>query len=304
MARRRRANLGRMIARMPDTPVLLQREPWLRAWEVRCRRFPPAIRFARPWATVPVSVTGTACALHCAHCNGHYLAGMRTLADPAVERASSLLVSGGCDREGRVPVLPHMAAILAAGAGKRLNWHVGLVDEETVLAIKPFVDVVSFDLVGDDETIRQVYGLERSVDDYVRTYQMLRRHVRVIPHLTVGLLGGRLQGERQALALLKDLGAEALVFLVLIPTPGTAYEDRQPPAVEDVIDLLAEARLAFPETPLLLGCMRPSGEYRERLDALAVQAGVNVLVNPARSAVDVARQLGLAVEWSDECCVL
>ncbi len=275
-----------------------------RAWEVRKEHFPLQIRFDRPSGTTPVSVTGTACALRCAHCNGHYLEGMHALDDPAVARARSLLISGGCDRSGQVPVLAHLEAIRRVGAGKRLNWHVGLVDEETVRAIAPLVHTISFDMVGDGQTVREVYGLERTVEDYVATYRLLQRHVRVVPHLTVGLLGGELSGERQALALLQELGAEAIVFIVFIPTPGTAYAERQPPAVDVVADLLAEARAMFPETPLLLGCMRPKGEHRDRLDALAVQVGVNAIVNPARTAVVEAERLGLAVEWGDECCVL
>lgn len=116
-----------------------------------------------------VSVTGRGCALRCAHCNEHYLAGMRSLDDPALARARSLLISGGCDLRGRVPILPHLEAIARAGAGKRLNWHVGLIDEETMCAIAPYVDTISYDLVGDDETIREVYGLEKTVADYIAT---------------------------------------------------------------------------------------------------------------------------------------
>ena len=279
-------------------------ERWQQAWEVRCQRFAPRIQFDRPSATLPVSVTGTACALHCAHCDAHYLTGMRRLTDPALERARSLLISGGCDLQGRVPVLPHLASILRAGAGKRLNWHVGLIDEETVRAIEPYVDVVSFDMVGDDETIREVYGLERTVADYVATYRMLRRHVRVVPHVTVGLWGGEMHGEQQTLRLLQELGAEAVVFIVFIPTSGTRYADRQPPVVEQLVDLLAEARIMFADTPLLLGCMRPAGQYRDRLDALAVEVGLNKIVNPARTAVAAAQRLGLTVEWGEECCAL
>jgi uncharacterized radical SAM superfamily protein len=289
---------------MPGERGPAAKESWRRAWEARAQHFPPRIGFDRPLATMPVSVTGTACALRCAHCNGHYLAGMRSLDDPALARAQSLLISGGCDREGRVPVLPHLERIARVGAGKRLNWHVGLIDEATMCAIAPYVDTISFDLVGDEETIREVYGLEATVADYAATYRMLQRHARVVPHLTVGLLGGRIGGERRALALLRELRAEAIVFIVFIPTPGTPYAHRPPPPVEAVVDLLAEARLDFPQTPILLGCMRPAGEYRDRLDALAVEVGVNKIVNPARTAVAEAARQGLAIDWGDECCVL
>lgn len=277
---------------------------WRQAWDSRNEHFPASIRFCRPSATLAVTVTGKVCGLRCAHCSGHYLSGMRSLDDPAVARAKSLLISGGCDAEGRVPVLPQLARISAVGAGKRLNWHVGLIDEETMQAIQPHVHVISFDFPGSDRTIHHVYGLERTVADYVATYRMLRRYATVVPHITAGVYGGQMDGEREALRLLRDLGAEALVFIVFIPTVGTRFAGCKPPAVEEVADLLAEARLLLPDTPIHLGCMRPVGDYRDRLDPIAVGVGVNKIVNPARTAVQAAHELGLAVEWGDECCVL
>jgi uncharacterized radical SAM superfamily protein len=89
-----------------------------------------------------------------------------------------------------------------------------------------------------------------------------------------------------------------------MPTPGTHYADRQPPGVADVAAILAEARLRWPDKPLYLGCMRPKGRYRTALDPLAVRAGVNKIVNPARAAVHLAQSLGLSVVRGRECCAL
>ena len=185
-----------------------------------------------------------------------------------------------------------------------MNWHVGLLSEREMEAIAPLVDVVSFDLVGDDETIHEVYGLDRTVDDYVQTYRLLRRYVRTLPHVTIGLRGGELGHEVRAFELLQDLGVDGLVLLVFIPTAGTRYAERQPPSPAVVADLCAEARLRFPEVPLYLGCMRPKGAYRDELDPLAVRAGVNVLVSPSRPARELAEELGLAAHQIRECCVL
>ena len=74
-------------------------------------------------------------------------------------------------------------------------------------------------------------------------------------------------------------------------------------AVEEVVSILANARLRFPDRPLHLGCMRPRGKYRAQLDPLAVQAGINRIVSPAREAVQVAEDLGLSIVQSRECCV-
>jgi uncharacterized radical SAM superfamily protein len=278
-----------------------------RAWQARWAHFPPLIGFDYPVDTAVISLTGTACALECAHCGRRYLQHMIPI-QQAVQRigqASSLLISGGCDTQGRVPVqVEHLQILNLLRPGRRLNWHVGLISQDQLEPILPYVDVVSFDFVGDEETIGEVYGLQCTVADYVATYQLLRRHVPVIPHLTIGLRGGELGHERKALDLLTELGCDALVFLVLIPTQGTRYADRRPPAVTEVVHLLAEARLRLPRTPLYLGCMRPHGVYRRDVDPLAVRAGVNRIVSPAREAVTLAQELGLAAERGTECCVL
>ncbi len=277
---------------------------WAAAWQVRARHHAPVIRFDRPLNTLPVSLTGTACALGCAHCNGHYLQHMRPIAELTDTPATSLLVSGGCDRNGRVPVEASLEAVARLATGRRLNWHVGQIDEPTMQRIAPYVDLVSYDIVGDAETSREVYGLDLDLPDYLRTYDMLRRNVRTVPHVTLGLRGGRMSGEAAAIDALVSRSPRTLVFLVLIPTPRTRYAECTPPALDDVADLLLMARVRLPRTRLYVGCMRPRDAYREELDVLAVRAGVNVIVNPARQAVQTAESLGLTVEWGDECCAL
>jgi uncharacterized radical SAM superfamily protein len=274
------------------------------AWRVREASFPPVIGFDYPLRTLVVSLTGTRCELDCAHCGGHYLESMVPVwrADP--QGATSCLVSGGCDGRGRVPVTEHLDVVARMRPGKIMNWHVGLIGEAEAELIAPYVDVISFDFVGDDETIREVYGLDLAVQDYIDAYELLRRHATIVPHITVGLKGGSIEGEHEALDILENLGVEALTFIVFIPTPGTRYEDREPPRLEEVIDLLVEARLRFPTIPIHLGCMRPHGEYRDQLDPLAVRAGVNVIVSPAKTAVTVAQEAGLRVDRREECCAV
>jgi uncharacterized radical SAM superfamily protein len=261
------------------------------------------IRFVRPSQTLGISLTGTHCALRCAHCGGHYLATMVPAETADATGKASCLISGGCDRWGRVPVMAHLPRIAALRRGRLLNWHVGLIDEDEMQTIAPYVDVISFDWVGDDQTIREVYGFHRSAEDYARTYAMLRRYTRVVPHLTLGLRGGRFSGEYAALDRIQAAGADSLVLLVLIPTPGTCYAHCDPPALGEVADFLQAARLKLPGTPIYLGCMRPGGRYRRQLDALALRAGVSKIVNPAPSAVQLAAELGLSVRWENECCV-
>jgi uncharacterized radical SAM superfamily protein len=275
-----------------------------RAWAVRHGFFPDEITWSYPLDTAVLSLTGEQCALDCAHCGGHYLGGMKPIWQAEPDGSTSCLISGGCDPTGRVPATAHLEQVRAWRQGRQMNWHVGFVSEAEMLTIAPLVDVISFDFVGDDATIREVYGTPRTVADYVETYRLLRRYARTLPHVTLGLRGGELGHELPAFELLQQLGVDGLVLLVFIPTPGTRYADRQPPDVAAVADLLAEARLRFPEVPLYLGCMRPRGHYRDELDPLAVRAGFNVVVSPSRPARQLAAELGLVAHNLRECCVL
>jgi uncharacterized radical SAM superfamily protein len=279
-------------------------EKLARAWDVRRANFADEITWSYPLDTAVLSLTGRQCALDCAHCGGHYLGGMRPIWETEPDGSTSCLVSGGCDPSGRVPVLAHLDAVRDWRQGRIMNWHVGFVTEGEMQIIAPLVDMVSFDFVGDDETIREVYGLDRTVQDYVETYRLLRRFARTLPHITIGLRGGELGHELPALELLQDLGADGVVLLVFIPTPGTRYAGRTPPAPGPVADLMAEARVRFPDVPIYLGCMRPKGAYRNQLDPLAVRAGLNVVVSPSRPARVLAAELGLGTRTMRECCVL
>ncbi len=264
------------------------------------------IALVRPVDTLPVSLTGASCQLNCAHCGAHYLEHMQPIwSVPPDHPARSLLISGGCDAQGRVPVLRHRKQVEALRHGRRLNWHVGTtISPATLSQIEPLIDVISYDVVGDAATTRDVYGLERDLQDYLDTLAILDARVPVVPHITIGLHGGRIEAEREALHALRPLDPRAIVFLVLIPTAGTRYAGVSPPPLEEVEALLRQARRSCPDTPLALGCMRPGGRYRQELDKLAVAIGLDAIVNPCRAAVDLAQERDTDIEWRYECCAL
>jgi len=277
------------------------------AWDIRLRNFGSGIEWVNPIRTAVLSVTGTTCALGCAHCGGKYLEHMLPIErwrelDPA--KISSCLISGGCDCLGKVPIEPYIHLLPELSSKWRLNMHLGLTSEEVISSVSPFCHVVSFDFIVDDETIRDVYGFPASGQDFLETYCMLRQYVNVIPHICIGLRGGQISGELDAIHALTGIGADAIVFIVFIPTPGTFYGNCAPPPVDSVVRIIATARRVFPQTPLYLGCMRPHGRYRHILDPMAIRAGVNRIVAPAQQAKAEASKLGLNASWLEECCVL
>ncbi|MCL4426392.1 MAG: radical SAM protein [Firmicutes bacterium] len=279
-----------------------------KAWALRQANFPPEIEMNHPHKTTVISVTGQKCSLNCAHCGHHYLEGMMNIEEGRrwhqEKENASFLISGGSTKEGKVPFYQYLEEIRRLKGLGRLNLHVGLVDDYEAKLLGDLADTVSFDFVVDDQSIREVFGLNRSGEDYLRSYQLLRKYTRVTPHILVGLHQGRIAGEYRALAALREVGAQTLVFIVFRPTPGTRYALVAPPPPEEVASLLATARIMFPATPVILGCLRPGGSYRLKLDGLALRAGVNKIVNPAPELADLARTMGLTVIGGDECCVL
>ena len=100
------------------------------------------------------------------------------------------------------------------------------------------------------------------------------------------------------------LGEDRLVFNVLIPTPGTEFEGVEPPDLEEVRKVLQHARKVFEGKLVIIGCMRPAGGYRLELDKIAVEEGVDRIVQPTPKARQLAEEMGLEISNSYECCVI
>lgn len=236
-----------------------------------------------PSETLPVSLTGQKCELNCKHCGGFYLKSMAKLPEISRKNWESLLISGGCDQHGEVPIMENAEKLRdLRRKGYRLNIHTGLMRLEYFSGISSIANVVSFDFILDDHTIKEVYGLDAKGEDYKRAFFELNNILPVVPHITLGILGGKMKGERAALEELAAMGVTGIVFLVFIPTRGTVYEKMKPPGLEEVDEILELARKLMPETRMGLGCMHPKGDYREKLEGICYKHGFDSFVNPSR----------------------
>ena len=318
-----------------DRAEELFRCPWdelqAAAWAVRQQHHPPRLALAVPgnkrydteqYQNTPhrfanVSITGRRCALMCDHCRGHLLEGMMPAETPEallalgqrlIERGChGMLVSGGADSEGAVPLRPFLPAIARLKEqGLQVIVHTGLVDRQTAEGLRAAgVDQVLFDVVGDEETIRRVLHLERTVQDYAEALALLRQAgLAVAPHVVIGLHFGQLRGELAALEIIERIGAEVVVLVVLRPLPGTPMASAAAVDAEAVGRLAAVARLLHPTTPLTLGCARPSGPVKVEMERRALLAGVNAIAYPDPSTVRLAGELGLRCEFVESCCTL
>jgi len=310
-------------------------QPWealqAQAWEVRRAHHPDVLRFAVPGAKryqtehyannphrfASISLTGRRCGLQCEHCRGRLLVGMLPATTPQAllalgarlleEGCEGVLVSGGADLQGAVPLDPFLLALAQLKEwGLQVIVHTGLLSQRTAAGLKAAgVDQVLFDVVGDPETICDVLHLDRTPADYTATLALLRRlGVPVAPHVVIGLHYGQLRGELAALEAIARTGAEAIVLVVLRPLPHTPMAGVAPVDPAAVGRLAAVARIMNPSTPLTLGCARPAGADKVEIERRAVLAGANVVAYPDPATVALAADLGLETSFVERCCTL
>jgi uncharacterized radical SAM superfamily protein len=263
-----------------------------------------------------VSVTGTACALNCRHCGGRVLETMHPANTPEKlfelgaelkqNGASGCLISGGCLPDGSVPLTPFLPTIkkIKRELGLTVFVHTGIIDAATATALKTAgVDAALIDIIGSDETIRKVCNLNVTVKDYVRSLNALQHAgLNFVPHVIVGLHDGKLKGELDALKMVASVKPSAIVVIAFMPIHGTAMANVKPPQPAEIAKVTATARLMFPETPLVLGCVRPKGKHRAETDVLALKAGVDAIAFPDEEAVKYAEAQGYTLSFSSYCC--
>ena len=182
--------------------------------------------------------------------------------------------------------------------------HTGVINLQTALSLKEAqIDAALIDVIGSKETIRKTYNLSVSVDDYTVSLEALdKAGLNFVPHVIVGLNEGKLDGELEALKMIRKVTPAALVIIAFMPIHGTAMAKTTPPKPTDIAKVASVARLMFPKTPLILGCMRPKGAIRGETDVLALKAGVDAIAFPSENAVKYAEGKGCTVSFSSYCC--
>jgi hypothetical protein len=302
-----------------------------RAWDIRRQFHAPVLEIAAPGAKhyennyftnnplsfVNISITENRCECNCTHCRGKLLESMiqvgspdamYNLIDHLVEKGChGILVSGGADRRGEVPLEPFIDAIAYAHRkGLKVLVHTGLVNRSTAARLaEAGVDEVILDIIGDARTIKEVYHIDRQPEDYLDAMLACREEgLALAPHLVIGLYYGQIIGELNALKMIKQADVQVLVLVVLMALAGTPMASVEPPEIEKVTELMALARGMNPHLPISLGCARPSGTYKRILEKRAVDCGVNSMAYPDEETLKYATTRGLKLSFTESCCSL
>ncbi|ODA40848.1 radical SAM protein [Desulfosporosinus sp. BG] len=297
------------------------------AWNLRRKAFPDFIHFAVPGGRhydgknfrnsgqfLNVSITGVSCALQCDHCQGKMLNGM--IPSPTPEKlqelgtnllkkgVTGLLVTGGCNHKGQVPLKPFLSALAyLKSLSFTIHVHTGLADKETAVGLKQAgVDKVFLDMIGDAATIRRVYHLDRKPSDFIETLEiLLAENLDVVPHVVLGLNYGKIMGEENLIQTLSDYPLETLVLVALRAVPGTPMGGVSGPNPAEIVRITAQTRLLNPSLKLSFGCARP---YTQKawLERGLIAAGINTLAFPLDETIDFALAWGLEPIMNEMCC--
>ena len=263
------------------------------------------------------SITAGACALDCDHCKAKILEPMIPATSPEMldrkvrdlvllQDLQGFLLSGGSNKRNEIKYerfYPVVEKLKHDFPHLKIAIHSALIDEARAKAMESAgVDTAMMDVIGREETIRDVYHLDRPVEDFEAALAALTAtRMEVVPHIVIGLHYGRILGEPRALDIVSRYPVHSLVLVVIMPfyaAPGTFIT----PETADVGRIFLEARKRIPERDVLLGCARPPGMHKRVTDAYAVMAGLDGIAFPADGAVAVAEMIGRPAQQQHACC--
>jgi lipoyl synthase len=263
------------------------------------------------------SITAGACGLNCDHCQAKILEPMLPATSPEMldrtvrhlvvtQNLQGFLLSGGSNRRNEIRYerfYPILEGLKRDFPGLRIAIHTALTDLAGARRMEAAgIDTAMMDVIGADQTIREVYHLDRPVADFEATLAALcETSMEVTPHIVIGLHYGRILGESAALDIVSRHPVEALVLVVVMPfyaVPGAFVV----PDSSEVGRFFAESRSRLPDRSVLLGCARPPGIHKRLIDAYAVLAGLDGIAFPADGAVSVACAIGRPVSQQHACC--
>ena len=261
-----------------------------------------------------ISITGRFCSLSCDHCQGTLLHSMISATTPALlmekcmflsEKGNQgVLISGGCDEKGRLPWKKFIPTIreIKEKTGLLISIHCGLLDDATALDLKEAgVDQALIDVIGDDETYRNIYHVKFGVARIESTLDSLHKaRLPVTPHIVCGLHYGSIKGEYKAVEMISRYDPEQVVIVSYMETPGTDRSKFVLPEAEEVAGVIAQTRLSMPEVRISMGCARERGNTL--VETLAIDAGVNRMAIPSDEAIKRTMDYGLEIRYQRTCC--
>lgn len=207
------------------------------------------------------------------------------------EGVRGFLISGGYTRDGRLPFHAYLDVIRDFKKEYKvvISIHPGLVDINDARRLREAkIDVVDFEFTLNPTYISMVKGLDTRV---TRRYEEALKALfdygppYIAPHVMVGSSLGLVGNEFSEVDFLVDYDPYVIVVLIYTPTRNTPSQEDLVPGIEYTVGVLEYIRQRYRGT-LSLGCMRPWGSYRVRLDSFVLERKlIDRIANPPLSLV-------------------
>ncbi len=160
-------------------------------------------------------------------------------------------------------------------------------------------------MIGDDDTIREVYHLNKRVQDYEETLWMLKEMGHCLaPHIIIGHHFGEIRGEWRALEMVTRVGVETIVLVVFKTLLPIGKNHFRVPLSEETSRISAIARILNPKILIRMGCIRPAHPSKAEMEKGFILSGVNTIAYPLQGTIDYAKEIGLKTKFIEMCCSL
>ncbi len=267
------------------------------------------------------SVTGKGCQLYCDHCQAKLLKPMLDTRKPeelwdlavrvARQNGEGLLVSGGCLKDGTVPLQPFADTFrrIKSELGLKIAVHSKFVTRALAEALSGTgLDAVMMDVPCSERIIHEIYHLPHyGYENVAQTLDLLEEfQLPAAPHLLLGFgdESNRREGVAVALDLLKGRTLQSLVAVFLMPLPGTPMKRPEPMPLREANAVFKSLRSSFPHTPLYLGCARPPGKYQVKLEMLALKHSFEGIAFPSDETIELAQKRNYEIHFRECCCAI
>ncbi|MDO9536998.1 MAG: radical SAM protein [Thermoplasmata archaeon] len=256
---------------------------------------------------ITVSLTGDQCQLQCPHCQARYLKHMTPAITPeelyrlaetsANTGVKGMLISGGCDASGQVPIFDYLDIIkyIKENIDISINIHTGFIHLDNIpLLVGKGIDVVSFDVIGSPDVVKKIYGLDLEPDYFDKALATFKEQgLKVVPHITASLDAGKDSGEEEALRIIARHDIPIMVINALM--------SKEHDSSDRLVEVLRLARKILPhKTGIGIGCMRPRGDI---LDADTVlELGIVSIAMPSKGLVRELKKRGVEIVEKGGCC--
>ncbi len=301
------------------------------AWAIRQKNFKPILTVSAPSAKtyitdhyknkknrfVNISLTGNNCELNCEHCKRQLLSSMISAKTPEKLKeigetlmqkgCTGILLSGGATIAGEVPFEGFFEAIsYLKSKGLQVIVHTGLVNEKIANKLKEVnVDQALIDIIGDNETIQNVYHLNKTPEDFKKSLLFLKNAgLNIAPHIVIGLNFGKITGEFNAIRMISEIGPDIIVLVILSPIYNTPMNGVPLPTPEEIARIAAITRIKNPNIPITLGCIRPAGINKFETEILMIMSGINSITYAMDETIEFAESMGLEINYNETCCSL